>query len=179
MSRIASQFYWKGMHKDVKEFVQQCLTCQQAKSGTMLPSRLLQPLPIPMQIWEDLAMDFITGLPPSNGFTVILVVIDRLSKYAHFFTLKFDYNSKQVAEVFVKNIVKLHDFPKSIVSDRDKAFTSQFWQQMFKLNGTTINLTTTYHPQLDGQSEALNKCLEMYLRCFTHDSPKEWPNYCS
>lgn len=174
MSRIASQFYWKGMHKDVKEFVQQCLTCQQAKSGTMLPSRLLQPLPIPMQIWEDLAMDFIIGLPPSNGFTVILVVIDRLSKYAHFFTLKSDYNSKQVAEVFVKNIVKLHGFPKSIVSDRDKAFTSQFWQQMFKLSGTTINLTIAYHPQSDDQSKALNKCLEMYLRCFTHDSPKEW-----
>ncbi|RZC16380.1 putative isoaspartyl peptidase/L-asparaginase 3 [Glycine soja] len=127
-----------------------------------------------MQIWEDLAMDFITRLPPSNGFTVILVVIDRLSKYAHFSTLKSDYNSKQVAEVFVKNIVKLHGFPKSIVSDRDKAFTSQFWQQMFKLSGTTINLTTAYHPQSDGQSEALNKCLEMYLRCFTHDSPKEW-----
>nr|KYP46439.1 Transposon Ty3-I Gag-Pol polyprotein [Cajanus cajan] len=174
LARISAQFYWSGMQKDVKEFVQQCLVCQQAKSATTLPAGLLQPLPIPMQIWEDLAMDFITGLPLSHGFTVILVVIDRLSKYAHFFTMKTDYTSKQVAEIFVKNVVKLHGFPKTIVSDRDKVFTSQFWQHLFKLSGTTINLTTAYHPQSDGQSEALNKCLEMYLRCFTHDSPKDW-----
>jgi len=115
------------MQADIREYVQNCLTCQQTKHATTLPSGLLQPLPIPEQIWEDVAMDFITGLPSSNGHTVIMVVIDRLSKYAHLVSLKADFNSKQVAELFVKNIVKLHGFPKKIVSDRDKVFTSQFW----------------------------------------------------
>jgi len=162
------------MQADIREYVQNCLTCQQTKHATTLPSGLLQPLPIPEQIWEDVAMDFITGLPSSNGHTVIMVVIDRLSKYAHLVSLKADFNSKQVAKLFVKNIVKLHGFPKTIVFYRDKVFTSQFWQHMFKLSGTSLKFSTAYHPQTDGQSEALNKCIEMYLRCFTYDNPKEW-----
>ena len=119
-------------------------------------------------------MDFITGLPSSNGHTVIMVVIDRLSKYAHLASLKSNFNSKQVVELFMKTIVKLHGFPRTIVSDRDKVFTSHFWQHLFKLSGTTLKLSTAYHPQRDGQSEALNKCIEMYLRCFTFENPKEW-----
>ena len=105
------------MQQDIKEFVQSCLICQQAKHDTALPSGLLEPLPIPEQIWEDVAMDFITGLPSSNGHTVIMVVIDRLSKYAYLASLKFDFNSKQVADLFMKTIVKLHGFPRTIVSD--------------------------------------------------------------
>ncbi|WVZ14925.1 hypothetical protein V8G54_012491 [Vigna mungo] len=163
-----------GMNKDVQQFVQACLICQQAKMSHTLHAGLLQPLPIPKQIWEEIAIDFITGLPPSNGFTVILVVVDRLSKYGHFSPLKADYFSKSVAENFVKSVVKLHGTPKTIVSDRDKVFLSHFLQQLFKLSGTSLHLSTTYHPQSDGQSESLNKCLEMYLRCFTYESPKDW-----
>lgn len=151
------------MHKGIQQFVQTCLVCQQAKMAHTLPVGLLQPLPIPEQIWDDLAMDFITGLPSSSGFTVILVVIDRLSKYAHFSPLKADYSTKSVAEVFVKTVIKLHGIPKTIVSNRDKVFLIHFWQQLFKLSGTSLHLSTAYHPQTDGQSEALNKCLEMYL----------------
>lgn len=165
LARISAQFFWHGMNRDIKAYVQNCLTCQQAKTEATLPAGLLQPLPIPDQIWEDIAMDFITGLPSSGGYTVILVVIDRLSKYAHFSPLKANYSSKVVAETFMKFVVKLHGFPKTIVLDRDKIFTSQFWQHLFRLSGTSLNMSTAYHPQFDGQSEALNKCLEMYLRC--------------
>ena len=141
--RIASQFYWCGMQKDIKEFVQKCLICQQAKHDTTtLPSGLLEPLPILDKIWDDVTMDFITGLPPSNGHTIIIVVIDRLSKYAYLSSLKSNFNNKQVVHLFMKTIVKLHGFPKTIVSDRDKVFTSQFWQQLFKLSGTTLKLST-------------------------------------
>jgi len=101
------------MQADVKEYVHNCLICQQTKHDITLPSGLLQPLPILEQIY--MAMDFITSLPSSNGHTIIMVVIDRLSKYVHLASLKTEFNSKQVVEFFVKNIVKLHGFPKSII----------------------------------------------------------------
>lgn len=123
---IASQFVWPKMRQAIKTFVQNCVVCQQAKTPTSLPAGLLSPLPIPSQVWYDIAMDFITGLPPSQGFTVIMVVVDRLTKYAYFFPLKSDYDSKKVAEVFMNNVVKLHGMPLSIVSDRDKVFTRTF-----------------------------------------------------
>ncbi|MCH91013.1 transposon Tf2-1 polyprotein, partial [Trifolium medium] len=162
------------MKNDITTFVKNCSICQQAKHSTTLPAGLLSPLPIPSQVWEDIAMDFITGLPMSCGYTVILVVVDRLTKFGHFIPLKSDYDSRSVAEVFVQNIVKLHGIPKSIVSDRDKVFTSKFWQHLFKLQGTTLAMSSAYHPQSDGQTEALNKCLEMYLRCLTFHNPKIW-----
>ena len=122
-------------------------------------------------------MDFITGLPISKGFSVIFVVVDRLSKYGHFAPLRSNYTAQQVAETFVHMVVRLHGFPRSIVSDRDRIFTSAFWQHLFKLQGTTLKMSSTYHPQTDGQSEALNKCLEMYLRCFVFDNPRLWVSF--
>jgi hypothetical protein len=94
MTRVKSQFYWPDMKKDIVEYVQNCVICQQAKTTNTSPAGLLQPLPIPSQVWEDVAMDFITGLPPSHGYTTIMVVVDRLTKYAHFIAMKSDYTSK-------------------------------------------------------------------------------------
>jgi len=119
-------------------------------------------------------MDFITGRPNANGCTMIMVVVDRLSKYAYFASLKVDYNSAQVAKLFLNTVMKLHGFPKSIVFDRDKIFISQFWKQLFKLSGTSLAMSSAYHPQSDDQSEAFNRCLEMYLQCFVYDNPKSW-----
>lgn len=173
-ARISSQFVWAHMSKDIREFVSQCLIHQQAKALTTAPAGLLQPLPIPEQIWEDISMDVITCLPPSHGFTVILVVVDRLSKYIHFAPLKADFTSLKVVETFFHIVIKLHGFPKSIISDRDKVFTSSFWQHLFKLSGTTLAMSFAYHPQSDGQTEAVNKCLEMYPRCFAGQEPHKW-----
>lgn len=125
------------MRANVKHFVQQCLISQRDKHSHLHTSKLLQPLPIPHQVWEELAMDFIVGLPPFNGFTIIMVVINQLSKCVHFATLKFNFTGAQVAEKFVNMVVKLHGIPSSIVSDRDKIFTSNFWQHMSKLQGGT------------------------------------------
>jgi hypothetical protein len=171
LARIKSQFYWPTMKNDVADYVQSCLVCQQAKTTNNLPAGLLQPLPIPAQVWEDVAMDFITGLPLSHGYTVIMVVVDRLTKYAHFIPMKTDYTSKSVAEAFMNNIVKLHGMPHSIVSDRDKVFTSAFWQHLFKIQGTTLAMSSA---QTDGQTEVLNKGLELFLRCFSFHNPKSW-----
>ena len=95
--------------------------------------------------WEDLSIDFITGLPKSRGFEAVLVVVDRLSKYSHFLLLKHPYTAKSVAELFVREVVRLHGIPMSIISDRDPIFVSHFWSELFKLQGTQLNMSSAYH----------------------------------
>lgn len=138
---------------------------------------LLQPLPIPNQVWEDITMDFITHLPSSHGKTVIWVIVDRFSKYAHFLPLPPKFTAASIAPIFITEIYKLHGMPKSIVSDKDRVFTSRFWKELFKISGTTLSFSSAYHPQTDEQSEVTNRILETFLRCFTSDSPQKWVNF--
>lgn len=119
-------------------------------------------------------MDFVEGLPSSHGKNVIFVVVDRFSKYAHFLALSHPYTAVSVAKLFFDNIFKLHGLPKTIVSNRDVTFTSSFWKELFTLHGTKLCFSSSYHPQSDGQTEAVNRVLEMYLCCFTYDYPKKW-----
>ena len=172
--RLAQQFYWPSMFQIVQDYVSSCDVCQRVKSETLAPAGLLQPLPIPCLVWDDITMDFIEGLPTSNGKNTILVVVDHLSKSAHFFALAHPFTAKMVAEKFVEGVVKLYGMPKSIISDRDPVFMSQFWQEFFKLSGTQLKMSSSYHPQTDGQSEVVNRCVEQYLRCYAHHHPRKW-----
>lgn len=145
-------FYWPNMKNDISRWVSEYDICQRIKTENVHSPRLLQPLPIPEISWQDIAMDFVEGLPSSGHKDVVLVVVDRLPKYGHFLALKHPSAAKEVAEVFLQEVYKLHGLPKSIVTDRDAIFTSQFWQQLFKAMGTKLNKSTTYHPQSDGQT---------------------------
>jgi hypothetical protein len=124
--RLAANVYWIGMKGAVQEFVRSCDICQRQKYLASSPGGLLQPLPIPERIWDDISMDFITGLPKSKGFEAIFVVVDRLSKYCHFIPLKHPYTARSLADTFCKEIVRLHGIPLTIVSDRDPIFMSHF-----------------------------------------------------
>lgn len=172
--RIKKLFEWKGLKQDVGDYVRQCQVCQQAKHELRKPAGKLAPLPIPMAPWQDLTMDFVEGLSKSEGYDTIMVVVDRFTKFAHFVPLRHPFTATQVAKVFWDNIVKLHGIPSSIVSDRDKVFTSVLWRELLSGAGTKLLYSMAYHPQTDGQSERVNQCMEMYLRCTVHDTPHQW-----
>ena len=119
-------------------------------------------------------MDFITHLPPLFGHFVIWVICDRFSKAVHFIGLPKHYTAIDLARRFAVEIFRLHGFPKSIISNRDPIFMSSFWRELFKLQGTHLKFSSAYHPETDGQSEVVNRSLEVYLRCFASDNPRIW-----
>ena len=135
---------------------------------TLFP-KLLKPLSIPTRIWTDISMDFIEGLPKYGGKTIILVVVDWLSKYSHFYALNHPYTASFVAQIFMDQIFDLHGIPSSIVSNHDATFTSHFWTKLFLHIGTKINMSSGYHSQIYGHTEVINKWLETYLCCFTSE----------
>lgn len=124
-----------------------------------------------------MSMDFVEGLSKSSRFDTILVVIDKYTKYGHFIPLAHPFTALQVAQDFMEHVYKLHGLPESIISDRDKIFTSAFWRYLFKLTDTQLLMSSSYHPQTDGQTERLNQCLEGFLRCNVHSCPKQWAKW--
>ena len=124
-------------------------------------------------------MDFVEKLPKSGGKDVIIVVVDRLTNYGHFIALMHHFSVSMVASAYMDQVFKLHGNPSTIVSDRGPTFTSQFWQELFRLQGVAIHLFTAYHPQSDGQTEVVNRCLKGYLRCVSGQHPHSWSKWLS
>ncbi|KAL0561203.1 hypothetical protein IC582_001624 [Cucumis melo] len=171
-------YWWRNMKREVAEFVSKCLVCQQVKAPRQKPAGLLQPLSIPEWKWENVSMDFITGLPRTlRGFTVIWVVVDRLTKSAHFVPGKSTYTASKWAQLCMSEIVRLHGVPVSIVSDRDARFTSKFWKGLQTAMGMRLDFSTAFHPQTDGQTERLNQVLEDMLRACALEFPGSWDSH--
>jgi hypothetical protein len=171
LHHLHADFFIPGDRALVQAWVRSCVMCQHNKTETLRPTGLLQPLDVPSQVWADISIDFIEGLPKVGGKSVILMVVDCFSKYAHFIALGHPYTAVSVARAFFDSIVRLHGFPLSIVSDHDPVFTGHVWRDLFQLAGMKLCMSTTFHPQTDGQSEVVNKVILMYLRCVTGDRP--------
>lgn len=152
LHRLCHDFHVPNARRVVEDFVRACSICQRNKSEHMHPGGLLQSLPVPSQIWADISMNFVKGLPRVHGKLVILSVVDRFSKMAHFIPLGHPYSAATVALAFFTDIVRLHGLPETIVSDRDPVFTSQFWPELFRLSGVQIHMSFAFHPQSDGQT---------------------------
>ena len=166
------------MKKDVAEWVSKCLTCQRVKAEHHRPSGLLQPLEIPVWKWEHIAMDFVVGLPRTKtNHDAIWVIVDRLTKSAHFLPIKETYTVDRLVEIYIKEIVVRHGVPVAIVSDRDPKFNSRFWRSFQEFVGTKLNMSTAYHPQTDGQSERTIQTLEDMLRVCVIDFKGTWDEH--
>ncbi|KAA3464322.1 reverse transcriptase [Gossypium australe] len=175
---LREQFWWPGLKSEVTELVGKCLTCQQVKAEHQLPSGLLQPAKIPQWKWEGIMMDFVSGLPltPSKKDS-IWVIVDRVTKSAHFIPVRFDYSLQRSAKLYIAEIVRLHGVPVSIILDRDPQFTSRFWKALHQALGTKLNFSTAFHPQSDGQSERVIQVLEDMLRGCILDFCGSWEEY--
>jgi hypothetical protein len=174
LHRFRAVFYSPHAHRRVRKFVQSCEVCQRNKTEHLHPAGLLQPLPIPHQVWSDIVMDFIEALPKVGGKSVLLTVVDQFSKMAQFIPLSHPYSASIVAMAFFDNVVRLHGLPCSIVSDHEPVFTSRFWEELFRLASVKLLLSSAFHPQIDGQIEVTTHIIAMYLRCLTGDHPRSW-----
>lgn len=156
LHRLRPDFHLSQARAALQDYIRVCMVCQRNKTEQLHPAGLLQPLAVPSHVWEDISMDFIEGLPKVGGKSVILTVVDRFSKYAHFIPLAHSYTAESVTKAFFADIVRLHGVPASIVSDRDVVFTSRFWKALFAASGSRLHMSSAFHPQMDGQSKAVN-----------------------
>ena len=169
-----SKFWWPEMREDINNFLSACSVCTQSKVTHKPPQGLLQPLPIPHRPWSHIALDFITGLPPSNHYDTILTIIDRFSKAVHFVPLKKLPSASETAQLLVTHVVRLHGIPTDIVSDRGPQFTARFWKAFCTLLGTSVSLSSGFHPQTNSQTEWANQAIEKVLRCPCSHNPVSW-----
>ena len=177
---LRSKYFWTNIHKYVDEYVKSCPICQATASPRHRKYGKLVSLPIPYRPWQETSMDFITGLPPTihNGIEVdsILVIVDRFTKFCHFFPVHTTMTAAELAELYHNKIELKYGPQEGIVSDRGPVFTSKFWTRLFALAKTRLRFSTAFHPQTDSQTERVNQVIEHYLRCFTGEDQTVWPS---
>ncbi len=177
LSLLKRRFWWPTMGADTRAFVTACTVCARGKSSHLPPAGLLCPLPIPGRPWSHIALDFVTGLPPSQGNSTILTIVDRFSKAVHFVPLPKLPTALETAELLVQHVFCLHGIPLDIVSDRGPQFISQVWKSFCQALGASVSLSSGFHPQTNGQTERTNQDLEAALRCVVARNPSSWSSH--
>ena len=171
---VCRDFYWKGLTVWINDYVQSCDECQHNKSPRHAHFGLLQPLQVPYAAWTSISTDFITHLPESQGRTQITLVVDQFTKMAYFIALEHNATGNDVANMFLREVWKLHGLPTEIISDMDAKFSGEFWESLCKSLNIKPRMSRAYHPQTDGQTERTNQVLEGYLRNFVNYDPNDW-----
>ncbi len=176
-SLINRDFWWPSMQTDIKNYIKSCEICCRSKDPRHKPYGLLKPLEIPDRPWTSLSMDFITDLPSSNGYTCILVVLDRFTKMGHFIPFPNVPSSEDTANAFMLHIFRLHGLPNEILTDRGTQFTSKFWTAICATLKISMKLSSPFHHQTNGLTERVNSVVEQFLRCYSNFKGSNWQNY--
>jgi len=174
---VTRNFWWPGVTREVKRYVEGCDSCQRNKNRTEQPAGKLMPNSIPEKPWTHISADFITKLPIAQGYNSILVVVDRLTKMVHFISTTEKTSAEGLARLFRDNVWKLHRLPESIISDRGPQFTVGLMRELNRILGIESKLSTASYPQTNGQTERVNQELEQYLRMFIDHRQEQWPNW--
>jgi hypothetical protein len=161
--------------RETTRYVSECDTCWKVKADYMKPGRLLQPLSIPKWKWDDISMDFVVGLPlTACKFDSIWVIVDRLTKSAHFISINTNYNAKRYVEIYITQVLCLHGVLKMIIPDRGSQFVAHFWEQLHASLGTHLIHTLSYHPRRDGQTERVNQIMQDMLSTCVMEHQGSW-----
>jgi len=171
---ITRDYIWIGLRDDVETYIKGCAVCQRTKGTTKLPGGTLKTLEVATRPWSEISMDFIEQLPRSHQYDSILVIVDRLTKWAIFIPTTTTLTSAGLAELILDRLISQHGLPNAIVSDRGSKFTSKLWKYLTSRLGIKLRLSTAFHPQTDGQTEQVNQVLEQYLRIFTSYNQDDW-----
>ena len=173
-NRIAAVYYWPRMSWDIKKYISTCDICQKTKPRCHAPIGMLQPSPIPSQPFEVVTMDFIPELPECEGYDNVLVIVDKLKKYAIFILMTTMITEKGTAEIFFQHVISQYGIPRQVIIDRDILWKGEFWREICDHMGMKRALTTVYHPQADGQTELMNQSLEISLRAYIRPKRDNW-----
>jgi hypothetical protein len=171
---VSREYWWPQLRQFVEDYVRSCDVCCRSKIPRHRPYGLLQPLPIPSGPWKSISLDFITDLPLSKNFDAILTVVDRFTKMAHFIPCTKAINSEETAHIVMKEVFRHHGLPNDIISDRGPQFIAKFWQHLLQMLEISCKLSSSHHPQTDGQTERTHQTLEQYLRCFINYQQDNW-----
>ena len=174
---IKRNFWWKGIDADIEDYVRSCTKCQRNKSRRHQPYGLLKTIDVPEYPWEALSMDTIEGLPESNKFNAILVIVDRSTKMCRFLPTTNKLTSIELAEIYIREIFTQHGIPERIISDRGSEFISRFWRDFTKQLGISSDFSTAFHPETDGATERVNQTIESYLRFYCNYEQDDWSKH--
>lgn len=178
LEKLQRRYKWRGMREDVSQYCRECVPCRRSTPARHRPYGLLAPLPPPNGPWEEVTMDFITELPPSrmNGvvYDAILVVVCRLTKMAHYIPARGDWDGVDLAQAWIREVIRLHGVPKRVISDRGPLMNAKYWDTFQHYLNSRRVLSSAYHPQTDGQTERQNQTLEQYLRCYCSLEQDDW-----